>query len=79
MQLVKGLVFVRPIDVEHFFLRYIAQQRMKKLFSIVSELPTKGFAEHHSDWPKLLFGSQALVVGHRNSKCVLFHIQTVCQ
>ena len=44
---------------------------MKKLFSIVSKLSAKRFAELHSDWPKLLFGSHALVRGHRNLKCVL--------
>ena len=44
---------------------------MKKLFSVVSKLSAKRFAELHSDWPKLLFGSHALVRGHRNLKCVL--------
>ena len=44
---------------------------MKKLFSIVSKLSVKRFVELHSDWPKLLFGSHALVRGHRNLKCVL--------
>ena len=43
---------------------------MKKLFSIVSKLSAKRFGEFHSDWPKLLFGSHALVRGHRNLKCV---------
>ena len=45
---------------------------MKKLFSIVSKLSAKRFAvEPHSDWPKLLLGSHALVKGYRNLKCVL--------
>ena len=44
---------------------------MKKLFSIVSKLSAKRFAELHSDWPKLLLGSHALVRGHRNLKFVL--------
>ena len=35
---------------------------MKKLFSIVRKLSAKRFAELHSDWPKLLFGSDALVM-----------------
>ena len=37
---------------------------MKKILSTVKKLPVKRFAELHSDWPKLLFGSQALVRGH---------------
>ena len=36
---------------------------MKKLFSIVIKLSAKGFAEPHSDRPKLIFGSHALVRG----------------
>ena len=44
---------------------------MKKLFSIVRS--AKMFPELHSDWPKLLFGSDALISGHRNLKCVLPH------
>ena len=45
---------------------YIAQQLMKKLFSIMKKLSAKRFAELHSDWPILLFGSQALSVrGHK--------------
>ena len=52
---------------------------MKKLLSIVRKLSAKRFAELHSDWPKLLFGSHALVRGHRNLKCVLPHTPTVCQ
>ena len=43
---------------------------MKKLFSIVSKLSAKRFAEIHSDWPKLLFGSKALERGHNKSTCV---------
>ena len=35
---------------------------MKKLFSIVGKLSAKRFAELHSDWPKLLFGSHALIL-----------------
>ena len=44
---------------------------MKKRFSTVSKLSAKWFAELHSDWPKLPFGSHALVIGHRNLKFVL--------
>ena len=50
---------------------------MKKLFSIVSKLSAKRFAELHSDWPKLPFGSDVLFRGHRNLKCVLPHTPTV--
>ena len=59
--------------------RYISQQVVKKLSSIVSKLSAKRFAKLHSDWPKLLLGSQALVRGHRNSKCVLHHTPMVGQ
>ena len=53
-------------------MRYIAQQLMKTLFSIlVSKLSAKRFAGLHSDWSKLLLGSHALVRGHRYLKCVL--------
>ena len=52
------------------YLVYIAQQLMKKLFSIVKKLSEKMFAELHSDWPKLRFGSQALVKRHKNLKCI---------
>ena len=44
---------------------YITQQLMEKLFSILKKVSAKGFAELHSDWPKLLFGSYALVGGHK--------------
>ena len=44
---------------------------METLFSIVNKLFAKRIAEFHSDRPKLLFGSHALVRGHRNLKCVL--------
>ena len=40
---------------------------MEKLFSIVSKLSAKRFAKLHSDWPKLLWGSHALVSGHTNA------------
>ena len=56
---------------------YIAQQLMKKLFSIVKKLSAERFAELHSDGPKLLFRSQALLRGHKNLKCNLPHIPTV--
>ena len=40
---------------------------MKKLFSIVSKLSAKRFAELHSDWPKLIFGSHfySILCGER--------------
>ena len=44
---------VRPIGVIG---QSNAQQSTKKLFSIVSKLSAKRFAELHSDWPTLLFG-----------------------
>ena len=39
---------------------------MKKLFIIMKKLSEKRFAELHSDWPKLFFGSHALVRGYTN-------------
>ena len=60
-----GLIFVRLIGVGQCF-RDIAQNPMKKRFSIVSELSAKRFAKLHSDWPKRLFVSQAPVRGHKN-------------
>ena len=34
---------------------------MKKLFSILSRLSAKRFAELHSDWPKLFLGAMPLL------------------
>ena len=51
---------------------------MKKLSSIVSKLSAEKFAVLHSDWPKLLLGSQALVRGHRILKCVFNAICSHC-
>ena len=36
-----------------------------------SKLFAKSFAKLHSDWPKLIFGFQALVRSHRKLPCVL--------
>ena len=47
---------------------------MKKLFSIVSKMSATRFAGLiKSDCSKLLFGSEALVRGHRNLKLTLLH------
>ena len=73
-QLVKGLVFVRPIGVGQCI-----QEILKKLFSIVSKLSIKRFPELLSDWPKLLLGTQALVRGHINLTCVVSNTPTVGQ
>ena len=48
-----------------FYSRYAAQQLMKKLFSMMGELSAKRFVEFNSDWPNVLYGSQALARGHR--------------
>ena len=45
---------------------YIAKQLIKKCFSTVKKLSVERFAKLHSDLPKLLFGSKALVRGHKN-------------
>ena len=78
MQLDKGLIFVRP-TVVGIYLKYIAQQLMKKIFSIVSKLSAKRFTGLHSDWSKLLLGSHAFVRGHRNLRCILHHTPKVGQ
>ena len=56
-----GSDFELPIGVGQIHSRYIAQQLMKNIFSIVSKLSAKRFAGLHSDWPKHILGSQALV------------------
>ena len=45
----------------------------------MGKFAAKWFAGLHSDYPKLILGSQALVKGHRNLKCVLTHTPTVGQ
>ena len=51
----------------------------EELFSTMKKLSEKRFAKLHSDWPKLLFGSHALVRGHKNLKYLLPHTSTVGQ
>ena len=57
---------------------YIVQKLMKKFFSIVGKLSAEKLAfKLHSEWPKGLFGSRALVRRFNHLKCVLPHAPTV--
>ena len=70
-------IFVLPLGVGHLLEIYCSTTHEENFQH--SKSSAKRFAEIHSDWPKLLFGSHALVSGHKNLKCDLPNTPKVCQ